>query len=82
MQPGDLWGDEKVQLQPWGEQPRQDCHTQVAYWDSNTQFLQYDLSKQGLALKNPPKKTPKNPPKKTTKNGFFGFFKIFNFLWK
>jgi hypothetical protein len=31
----------------------------------------------GLAIKNPPEKTPKNPPKKFTKNRvFWGFFKF------
>jgi hypothetical protein len=37
----------------------------------------------GLAIKNPPKKTPKNPPKKTTKKIFFGvFFKFLIFYEK
>jgi hypothetical protein len=37
--------------------------------------LHYQLQA-GLAIKNPPKKTPKKP----TKNVFFGIFLIFNFL--
>jgi hypothetical protein len=33
----------------------------------------------GLAIKNPPKKTPKNPPKKTHRSVFLGFFKFLIF---
>jgi hypothetical protein len=41
-------------------------------------YSNWKLPYPGLAIKNPPNKTPKNPPKKThLKAGFLGFIGIF-----